>query len=476
MKRVLSLILAVVMVLSLVACGAKKEKSNKKPWEGLEGLHIGYGKAAYTPGEGTPMGGYGAPMSRLSTGQLSDLYLICLAITDGEDVFLLYAMDACTMAKVWVTRARERVSKATGVPESQIIICSTHTHSAPDLGITPESEPSMKEAYDKSLAAAEKAAKSALKDLAPATVYGATAQTEGMAFVRHFILSDGSVAGDNFGDWNRGLVTDYAMENDPQMVLAKFERKGAKDILLMNFQVHPCLESGIDITTFSADVVGRVRDYMTEQTDMNVIYFTGSAGNQNAVTKLMKDAHSMDSYAYAEKLGSYALACLENMTPIEGNDVKLTHYDYTGDVWQSNDPVQIEHAKEVNKLFETEGREAASPLARQYGFHSVYHANAIITHSTMDPTRTMEMKAFNIGGLGLVTAPYEMFSKQGTYIKTNSPFEFTVVCSMAGPHNGYIPAQEAYDYGCYESQTAYFVSGTAEIVAEKYIELLNSVK
>ena len=474
MKRIICLLLVLLMTFSLVACGG--EKSEKKPWEGLEGLHVGYGKAAYTPSNGTPMGGYGASMNRLSTGQLSDLYLLCLAITDGEDVFLLYAMDVCTMAEVWVVRARERVSKATGVPENQIIICSTHTHSAPDIGITPEDEPVMQETYDKSLAAAEKAAQAALKDLAPATISGAKVETEGMAFVRHFVLSDGSVAGDNFGNWSAGLVTDYAMENDPQMVLAKFEREGANDILLMNFQVHPCLESGNDITTFSFDVAGRVRDYLTEQTGMDVIYFTGSAGNQNTSTKLMKDIHNMDSFQYAEKLGNYAIAALENMTPITGDDVKINHYDYTGDVWQINDPVMLEQAKEVAALFNEQGRDAATPLAREYGFHSVYHANAIINHSAMEPTRTMEMNAFNIGGLGLVTAAYEMFSKQGSYIKDNSPFEFTVVCSMAGPHNGYIPSEEAYDYGCYESQTANYVSGTAEIVADKFLEMLNAVK
>ena len=475
MKRLVCIILALIMTFSLVACGGEK-KSEKHAWEGLKGLHVGYGKAAYTPGEGTPMGGYGASMSRLSTGMLSDLYLLCLAVTDGEDVFLLYAMDMCTMAEVWVKRARDRVSNATGIPQNQIIICSTHTHSAPDLGITPEEESCMQEAYDKSLKAAVDAAKAALKDLAPATISGAKVETEGLAFVRHFVLSDGSVAGDNFGNWNAGLVTDYAMENDPQMVLAKFEREDANDILLMNFQVHPCLESGIDKTTFSADVVGRTRDYLPEKTGMDVIYFTGSAGNQNTVTKLLKDAHSMDSFQYAEKLGNYAIAAMENMTPIEGDDVAINHYDYTGDVWQVDDPVKLAQAKEVAALFNEQGRDAATPLARKYGFHSVYHANAIINHSQMEPTRTMEMNAFNIGGLGLVTAAYEMFSKQGTYIKTNSPFDFTVVCSMAGPHNGYIPSQEAYDYGCYESQTANFVAGTAEIVADKFVEMLGQVK
>lgn len=476
MKRIICLILVLLMTFSLVACGSTAQKSQKKAWKGLEGLHVGYGKAAYTPGIGTPMGGYGASMSRLSTGTLSDLYLLCLAVTDGEDVFLLYAMDAVTMAGVWVERARERVSKATGVPENQIIICSTHTHSAPDLGITPEDESVMQEAYDKSLTAAEQAAKMALKDLAPATVSGAKVETEGLAFVRHFVLSDGSVAGDNFGNWSAGLVTDYAMENDPQMVLAKFEREGAKDILLMNFQVHPCMESGIDITTFSADVVGRTRDYMEQQTGMDVIYFTGSAGNQNTVTKILSDAHGMNAVQYAEKLGNYAIAALENMTPIEGDNVKINHYDYTGDVWQINDPEKLEKAREVAALFAAEGRDVATPLAKQYGFASVYEANAIITHSNMEPTRTMELNAFNIGGLGLVTAPYEMFSLQGTYIKTNSPFAFTVVCSMAGPHNGYIPSQAAYDYGCYESQTANYVAGTAEIVADKFVEMLKAVQ
>lgn len=480
MKRFSCVLLAVMLLASLVACGsqpAEDTTADAPAWEGLEGLHVGYGDAEYTPGNGTPLAGYGNSTSRFSTGHLTPLYVMCLAMTDGEDILLLYSMDTNSMSEYWVTLARERVSAATGIDSQKIILCATHSHCAPDLGLPTDTHPQIQEAHDKSLQAAEDAALAALADLAPATVSGTTVETEGLAFVRHYILSDGSVAGDNFGDWNAGVITDYSMENDPQLVLAKFDREGDKaDILLMNFQVHPCLESSIDTTTMSADLVGRARDYVSEKTGMDVIYFTGAAGNQNAKTMIRNDAHGMNATEYAAKLGDYAIVALHNLTALNGDGITITHQDYTGDVWQVTDPTVVEKAQEVKKLFTEQGREIATPLAKEYGFASVYEANAIINHSNMEPTRTMEMNAINIGGLGLVTAPYEMFSVQGSHIKDNSPFAVTVVCTMAGPHNGYIPAKAAYEYGCYESQTAYYVSGTAEIVADKYVEMLGQVK
>ena len=85
-----------------------------------------------------------------------------------------------------------------------------------------------------------------------------------------------------------------------------------------------------------------------------------------------------------------------------------------------------------------------------------------------------------VGGRGdredRVTAPYEMFSVNATHIKTNSPFDFTVVVTCSGVHRSYIPSQKAFEYGCYESTSAYYEPGTGELLADQYVAMLNQLK
>lgn len=66
-----------------------------------------------------------------------------------------------------------------------------------------------------------------------------------------------------------------------------------------------------------------------------------------------------------------------------------------------------------------------------------------------------------------------MFSDQGLYIKENSPFDTTFIITG---NNGYLPSAEAYDYRSYEADTGLFAKGTAEMLAEKYVELLEGLQ
>lgn len=484
MKKCICTLLALLMVLSLTACGEQEAPAAQQqtPAEKvIEGLHIGFGKSEFTPEDGAPMGGYGNSQDRLSTGAYGDpLYMICLAASDGKETVLIYSVDATSLNESWVQVARDRVTKATGIPAERIFFSATHTHSAPEMtgSVYGGLNPATKAASDKAFAAAEAAAVEAMADLAPVNgVYGNHVETEKMAYVRHFKMTNGTYAGDNFGSFSQSPIADYAMPADEQMVLLKFDREGAEDVVVLNFQVHPCFTGGIDQTVISADVPGGTRDYVEEKTGMKVIYYTGAAGNQNAETRIGKDDHGLDFYAYCAKLGDYAISGLENMTKVEGpNDVAVNRQVYTGNVWHEDED-KLPQAKEVEAKFQEEGRDAATPLAIRYGFTSVYHARAVINHAEkLGPTQDMEMCTVRVGGVGLVVAAFEMFSVTGTYIKTNSPYEFTALCTVAGHSFSYIPAREAYEYGCYESYVAYYEKGTAEIVADKFVEMLTEIK
>lgn len=85
----------------------------------------------------------------------------------------------------------------------------------------------------------------------------------------------------------------------------------------------------------------------------------------------------------------------------------------------------------------------------------------------------MEINAFRVGGVGFTTGTYEMFSEAGIFIKANSPYEYTFL--LTG-NSGYIPSEKAFGYRYYEADTGFFAKGTAEKLADKYIEIRNEIK
>ena len=472
MKKILCLLLAALTVLSLAACGGEKEEGGFAIPK-VEAFSVGYGKVDYTPENGTPMGGYGNSASKLSNAVLDPLSVVFLAMSDGEDTFLLGTLDATGAYEDIVTPVRELLSSELGIDKESILMFSVHNHSSPDLGgIYKENEQAAK-THEQVKNACLEAAKTALLDLSPATMLGGKTKTEQLAFVRHFLMNDGTYAGDNFGNWQSG-IKDYALPVDNEAVAVKFQREGKKDLMLVNFNIHPCFTAGNERYEISADCVGAVRNYMAEK-GMDCIYFTGAAGNQNGQTKILADVTNFTKEQWAEKLCEYVLNM--DYQDITGQDIKIARETYTGTVWKIDDPVKLQQAKEVYKLFQETDRDTATPLAKQYGMASVYEAREIINHAESLPdTWDVPVISLSVGGWGMAVAPYEMFGTQGTYIKDNSPFAVTTVLGYAYPHVGYIPDERAYEYGCYESQTAMFVSGTAEILADKYLSLLESIK
>lgn len=473
MKKLISIILVLVMVLSLCACGGSGEGTNGGG-AAKEGLHVGYAREKILPEGQVPLGGYGNSANRISTGFLDYPYATCVAFTEGEDTVLLISTDLLRTTTAWTNEAREQINAATGIPQTNIQIAATHTHSSPDIGSNDSRIAAYKDIYMKAMV---KIAQDALADQAPTTLYSTKVQTEGLNFVRHYELSDGTYGGDNFGDFTNNSIVDHATEGDPEMILVKMEREGdKKDIMLMNFQAHPCFTGGSKETNISADFIGATRDAFEKETGMNFIYFTGAAGNQNTTSRISNENHHLSMKEYGEKLTSLAVEAMPGMTKIEGDGVRCTQLMYEYKTHQEGQE-KLTEAKEVSDLFSQTGdTNTANALAKQYGFHSVYHARGIVSSAGRPEKGTMELNAVYVAGLGFITAPYEMFTNTALYIKENSPFDTTIIMSMATNMVSYFPSAEAYDYGCYESFTAYFAKGCAEDSAKQLITMLESLK
>ena len=106
---------------------------------------------------------------------------------------------------------------------------------------------------------------------------------------------------------------------------------------------------------------------------------------------------------------------------------------------------------------------------------SVLHAQHIVGRQLRPMTEKMELNVVKVGGMAFVAAPYEMFSQSGVYIRENSPFDVTVICSCANENQGCFATKEAYDYNSYESFTNYYARGCAEAAAEELVKMLKDL-
>ena len=138
----------------------------------------------------------------------------------------------------------------------------------------------------------------------------------------------------------------------------------------------------------------------------------------------------------------------------------------------------IAAAQVVNDVWtETNNYSAAMAVSPDPAIGSPYHASSIISRArNAEGTRKIEINAISVGSIGFVTAPYEMFDTNGMFIKDNSPFETTFIMTCANGGNNYIAAEYAFTGGgTYEVHNRTFPVGTAEDLADAYVEMLNSL-
>ena len=472
MKKLLCLVLVLALALLLFACGEQETGGEDVI---PEGLAIGFGQANITPPFGIPLGGYGQVENRLAESMFDPLYATCLAIRDGGDIYLLYNMDALRTEEAWAAEIRYRVHNTLGVKEENIMVMSTHSHSTPE-----HRNGTVKEMHwEIYMKGALEAAEAAIADLAPATLSIGSKQVENMNFVRHYEMNDGTYFGSNFGSASSGFK-DHATVGDHELRVVKIDREGDKaDIAICNWGAHPCFTGGTDKTEISADYVGAARRALKTANGMELFFILGAAGNQNATSQLADEQHGLDTIGYGQRLAEEMVAALENATEIGGSGVEIMKKDVVYEVQRGDaDPDTQAKCREVQDVWNQSGRDAGNALARQYGFHSVYHAQAILSNaSRVLPEDTIELFVTRIGDLAIVHAPYEMFSDNSLYIKENSAFgEATLIATMSNKGWGYFPTKQAYDYGCYESFGAYYVSGVAEAAADAYVEMLADLK
>lgn len=446
-------------------------------------IKVGYARADITPDFSVPLAGFGNSSTRMSQGYVNRQYATCIAITDEKNsTVLLFTQDQCTTVGAWAKQARAMITAATGVAMDRIMISSTHNHATVDIGNT--AEPSVERFHKFYNSKMVEAAVAAIADQAPAKVETGRAVTGPLNHVRHYYLDNGTVAGDNYGDFSSGNIEGHTTQADRRMQLIRFTFEKKSPIVLVNWQAHPTVsstaarEEGLLTRPFlSADFVGACREWVEDKIDCRFAYFQGAAGNINSRARdNEKEPVPTIVGQYGAQLGKTVLEGLENMKPVQDGAVQLKQKIYEGPLCHADD-YRIEEARAIAKYWrETNDKEGCIEMGKKSDIHSPYHANAIVARYNMGKTLSMELDAVRIGDISFVTAPFEMFDTNGAYIKDNTPVDMTFVLTYANDHVSYVASKEAFDYGCYEADIRRFTRGTAEEVAQILVDMVAELK
>lgn len=421
MKRLFCIAISVILVLSVfAACG---ESSNEQGDSNIAGVFsVGYAKADITPEQPVPLAGYGDNAERISTGVLDPLYATCIAFSDAEgNTVLLFNLDMGQTPGDLLATVRERISEETGVPATHVHMGASHTHNAYDPSATALG--GVLDANNKFIERCVEAAKAALADRKPAQMHGSFARPDGLNFVRHYVLSDGTMCAFRLGQLPRDQIYGHIWKADNLLQVIKFTREGGKDVVLVNWQAHYYGTTEANYYSLSADYIGAMRNELEAQLDCHAAFVLGASGNLNCTSQIKTENHNKGYQEHGKMLAAAAIESMNNMQPLETGTIHVIQNQF----------VVPETSKEN------------------------------------------ELAAFGFGDFGMVLAPWEIFDIHARGVRDDSKYTYTFYASCANGSwgNHYLPHDAAFDYSCYEVSTTYYPRGTAELIQAELTTLIN---
>ena len=449
------LLIALIALSTLTGCGEAPK------------IKVGVGETIITPPVGTPMAGY--RRKGVSTGVHDDLFARSLVV-EGEDGtgIVLMTLDLVNLNVRYMEEIKGVISHETGIPEANIIISCTHTHSGPSIGGA--SEDYRRQLVDNCVASAVDAWNSRV----PGRIgTGDTVELE---------------LGKNDRRMHYG-----GLHPDPEVGIIKIEdAKGKLLGIAFNYGCHP---STLDLHNleFTADwpyySIKGIKEYVGE--DVWVAYFQSAQGNVKVGYTAELSAVGADmgirNFWYAEHKGNMMVwSVLEALPEImTSGDITVSatngNFDFplresyhmsTAEAKKADNAAKAKLA-EMEKQFETLGVRVLDDYRVDVFVTELQLSTAKWVEKNPNPQpQNMQLQALRLGDAMFVTFPAEVYAEIGLRVKERSSMDKTYVIGLTSGHGGYMPTAEEYLEGGYSGVMTRYSAKCGDVLVDASMQLI----
>lgn len=418
--------------------------------------------------------------ANIAQSAFDSLHARALVFDDGTTTLVMVVIDSLGVSPEVLDEAKEIASKATGIATEKMLLCSTHTHSAPPSNSTTVSGKVYREVLLKGIAESIIQAHAALQ---PATVGAASHPLPEEVFNRRWYLKPLKMPLNPFGKLdivkmnpgtNPAVLDRPAGPTDPDITIISVQNKKRKALALFaNYSLH--YVGYVPKNQVCADYFGEFSRLMPSRLrgDENFVSMmsNGTSGDINnipfLVTRPPRERYEQIRIV-ARKAADTAWLAHQKISK-HRSDLRLGMLQREV-VLKYRRPTaeQIAEAQVVLNLKDKDAIDKLPRLAQNYARRTMQAANRT------EETLTVKLQAIRIGDLAVCGIPFETFVETGLDLKDRSPFPQTMVIGLANGRYGYLPTPEQHQLGGYETWlgTCIVQKDASVILTDNLLEML----
>jgi len=446
-------------------------------------LYCGFSRIDITPPVGYRRAGNFREI--ITTGVRDSLYAKAMVLQQGSEQAVLVFCDLTSISPEVAKQARQHIAAQTAIPANNIIISATHAHTAPlYFGVRHKlfheqalekyqgSDPHEKIDYPQHLTAQiVKAVTRAQSSLQPVRISAGYTWQTGLSFHRRFYMKPGSerlrqpgaVVRMNPGRMHPDILRP-AGPIDPKVNLLLFRNPDNTPLAsLVNFALHLDTVGG---TEFSADYPFYLQQIFQQTYGPEFHSFFGLApcGEINHIDVTTKKRLTTETIG--NTLAKTALDYFDWLEPVDKPALAMQ-----SKIIQV--PMKSFNSKEFAKAEQDIHLMGSSEIA----WLDQVQANTILNiQARKSKDLAIEIQAIRLSkNVALLALPGEVFVELGLAIKKAVPFETVFIFELSNDGPGYIPTQQGFHEGGYETVNALVAPGGGEAMAKAAIELLQEL-
>ena len=391
-----------------------------------------------------------------AVGQEGKLRCTAMVFELGKVKVAMAACDVLMLTRRTLDPVVERVTAATGIPATHILINCTHTHHAPstmkvhdygpDDAFTTRVQAGIVEAITKANATLE-----------VGTLSFAHGEETKVGQNSRMLLDDGQI----YWIGPRTNVVRATSPFDPDLPVMAFRNEGDQlKALLFNHSTHSI--GARQPGRRSPSIYGMAAQDLERQLGGIAVFLEGASGSthnlelsgEECIRRIKASVFDTLQKAQAQDvtvLGAVKRSIRFRVRAFDdaAEDAAVARYvgKYVGQP----------HAEIIRKVFQNMRRELGPVQGEE---------------------RETWVQAVRIGNVAWVGVPAEYFTQLGLDIKNRSPFRHTYVAELANDWIGYLPNREGHKLGGYQVWTgfhSYAEVGTGERIADLAVELLKEL-